>query len=672
MSAAPTELVAPDTLAVLRAAGEHLAVLTDGGFDADAALGDIDALRGLVNLLAGQPAVRAGLRPAHEHPLLAPDPTTADQAAANVLTEIKTRAAEARKAERAERRGTAEERRIARLEADLAKARRDRALALERADEASRVIDALRAQNDELEEALRAETRRADLNAATSEARLDTLSNARALARHLRAALEQDDDLLTAAALALPDEHREQATAWVPLMLDELANPRVARAQLVAQALSVEMLGGGTEVGGSCALVSGSSTRILVDAGIRPGARSDDELPPPRLRAALDAGPIDGIVLTHAHADHIGWVPAIVAAHPDTPIYTTRGTAELLPAMWTDSARIYRDRDTPPYSEDDVQRALAQVSATPFNRPVQIGDLTISLFPAGHILGAAGVHLTDGIHRVVISGDVSGPGQQTVGGWHLPDDAKHPDLLVLESTYGAAPPSTPRARVVQDFVRDVSLTVSNGGTVLVPAFAIGRAQEIAMICAEHLPGLPVRIDGLARDITTLYEQHNDPAGHPISVYSDAIQPVRKGHTSRAVETFNGGVVITTSGMLNAGPAVRWARRILPDPRSSLAIVGYQDPNSPGGRLLKMTSGERIELPDGRGTNVKIDINATVRQYGLGAHASSDELVTIATQVRAGTTMLVHGDPDARAALETRLRARHLDTTDAATTWRALS
>jgi Cft2 family RNA processing exonuclease len=679
MTAVIESPVSPDLLDI---AGR---VLTVCGVDPDddaRAMQDIDAVREALALVVSDPEVRAavgatmaadGVTPAGDAAVL----LGVDRAAAMGLLErvraaIRAHRDEIRRAQRAAKRGTPEERRISRLSEEVAQAKRGKSSAETRAATLEAEAATLRRQAKELSEALAdAEERAADQEAATSASRA-ALTNPRILARALRGAMQSDPSLLATAGVAVPDVDVAQLVPLVDALLGELADPQVGRQLAVARALSVRMLGGGVEVGGSCALVTAGDTGVLVDVGTRPGQVDVDKLPPPGLEAALAEGPVQAIVLTHAHADHVGWVPAVTAAHPDVPVYATAPTADLLATMWRDSARIFSRRDgAVPYTGQDVHGALRLVQQVEYGQPVQVGDLTIELFPAGHVLGAAGVLLSDGSSSAVVSGDVSGPGQRSVGGWDIPEHALGPDLLVLESTYGAAPVKLARSTVEDSFLRDVERTVASGGRVLVPAFALGRAQEIALLLAAHLPHVPVLIDGLARDVTGVFEKYTGPGGSTLEIWSDQVTAVPRGHTSAAVARFRSGVVITTSGMLAAGPAQTWAAAVLPDPRSLLAVVGYQDPNSPGGRLLDLDeTGGQWYLPgvDGQEQTV-VEVVARVRKYGLGAHASADELVTIATQVRAKTTKLVHGDPQARQMLAARLKARHLNLVAADETWR---
>lgn len=671
---ASNALLEPPEWAVLTRAAAAYRDNIEPDMNVSTALGDPDVVRELLRLLAEHPALRMLIRNdgGPEHPLTSASDTEAQEASRQALAQMRARASQARRGKRAQRRGTGDERRQQRLQNDLSKARQERTVALEQTRAQLATIATLRSAVNELDEALAAETRAVELTAAQRDAARDALTDPRRLATYLAEHLTTDGDILTQATTALGLTTQDATTFHH--VLAELANPIAATARKAQLALTVEMLGGGTEVGGSCVLVTAAGARLLVDCGTRPNAPTPAQAAPPRLAEAL-TGPIDAIIITHAHADHAGWVPAVLSQHPTIPIYTTPATADLLPVMWADAARVYsrnQNSDGPaPYTEADTRLAVRMLRPTPFNRPSQVGALSLSLFPAGHILGAAGVLLTDGTHTAVITGDVSGPGQRTVGSYQLPPDAKGADLLVMESTYGAARSLPSRDRVVAQFIKDISVVVSAGGRVLVPAFALGRAQEIAVLIAEHLPTVPVRIDGLARDITDVYERHHDGDGRPLTILTDNVHVVPRGRPSAHMATFTSGVIVTTSGMLAGGPAVSWARTILPDPAGALMLVGYQDPHSPGSRLEKLAETRgTFTLPNRDGTMGEVEVNAKVTSYGLGAHATPDELVELATAVRAKATMLVHGDNDAREALNARLAARHLHTVPADAPWKA--
>ena len=460
-----------------------------------------------------------------------------------------------------------------------------------------------------------------------------------------------------------PDSDVGEQAGWTPMRrllrtaLRTIAAPPLAFTR--ERRLRVEVLGAGAEIGGSCVLVQAGETRILIDCGMRPGATTLEGCAPPGYAMALE-GPVHGVVITHAHNDHAGWVPALVATRPGTAVYATPATCDLLGTMWRDSAKVMARNGVRGYALSDVDRAIEAFRETSFRSVVRIKDLTVELFPAGHIVGAASVVITAGNERVVVSGDISASGQETVGGFSPSSSAIGADLLLLESTYaGEEKTITPRGATVSAMMREIEGVAERGGVVLVPAFALGRAQEVALLMRRHLPQVPVLIDGLAREVTEIYERHG-PEGRARSIYGDQVRAVPVGGTEKAAQSFAGGVVITTSGMLNQGPAVRWAKRVLPDPNSALMIVGYQDAESPGARLLRLADagGGVFDLPTREGEETEsVPVYADVSRHQLGAHANANELATIVSQMQARQVMLVHGERRGQEQFRVRMTRR---------------
>lgn len=421
--------------------------------------------------------------------------------------------------------------------------------------------------------------------------------------------------------------------------------PRQRSATVVTELdFRITPLGGGTEIGGSCLLVEAGGTRLLVDAGLVPR----DGSPPPDIDRALD-GPLDGVVVTHAHNDHCGYVPALVARQPGLRVLATPETVRLMPVMWSDTVKVTRGRgrlwsewgveSSTHYGHADVKSAVGRCEEVPFGTERRIGDLKIELFPAGHILGAAGVVVRAGDRRAVITGDISGFRQETVDGYRLPESAVGPDLLVMESTC-CTETHDGRTERVGELIRAVAEVCEGGGRVLIPAFALGRAQEVALILRRHLPDVPVRIDGMAVDLACLFESTTAGKGRPLEIFGGGIAVADR---PRELETFRTGVVVSTSGMLSGGPAVQWARHILPEPGSALFVSGYQDEESPGAELLRLADrgGGDFALID-RDEKVDIKVLAKVAKMRLSAHADRIGLREIADDVDAAEVMLVHG------------------------------
>lgn len=271
--------------------------------------------------------------------------------------------------------------------------------------------------------------------------------------------------------------------------------------------MHLTFLGGAGQVGASCYLAQIDGVRVLVDCGIRMGSR--DALPD--LDAITTAGTPDAVVITHAHLDHSGALPLVHQAFPDVPIFATAPTAQLMHVLPLDSARLMshtadREFECPLYDVDLVSRTLARVVPVSFGVPVELpGGLRARFFPAGHILGAAMVAL-EGSETVLFSGDISADNQRTVPGMAVP--RFRPDVLVLESTYGSRlHPS--RQREEQALARAVAEVIESGDHVLIPAFAVGRAQEVALILrmAQEkglIPRFPVWLDGMVRAVCEVY------------------------------------------------------------------------------------------------------------------------------------------------------------------------
>lgn len=431
---------------------------------------------------------------------------------------------------------------------------------------------------------------------------------------------------------------------------------------------TVTPLGGGTEIGGSAILVEAAGRRILVDAGMHPDGRGPariDELGTERL---------DALVVTHAHNDHAGYVPALVDRFPNLRVICSYATAHLLPTMWADSARVmeraFAEADDgasaplPHYGQAEVEVAETCIDDRPYDRQFDVGDLRLTLFQAGHILGAAGVVIQGGDRRVVVTGDISGPDDHylSVDPAHLPDGLlAGADLLVIETTY-CQRDHRPRHLQEQGLVEAVRAVVERRGRVLIPAFGLGRAQEVVLILTRHLPDVDILVDGLARDIATIYEVIGEESGHSQPILGGRVQPVM--NRARELRAFNSGVVVASSGMLTGGPSVAWAQTILPDERAALLLCGYQDEESPGRRLERLTEvgGQRtLRLPDQDLGWIDVDVRADVRRYNLSAHADRRGLLQIIDRIRPEHTMLVHGVPDDQAGFRGELHRKGIRT-----------
>lgn len=432
--------------------------------------------------------------------------------------------------------------------------------------------------------------------------------------------------------------------------------------------MQIHFLGGANSVGATCQLITIGDRHLLVDAGVRVDAA--DRLPD---LAALEGVPLAAILITHAHADHIGALPLVAGRYPATPIYASPATIRLMEVMLSDAVRVMARRaaeelELPLYDEALVAATLRRL------RPLQLGTQTLPELPgtvvsaqrAGHIAGAVSLGFEAADGRLVISGDVSATPQRTILGAATPAPA-YPDLLVLESTYGARLHPN-RTLEEQKLAAAVAAVVAQGGHCLIPAFALGRAQEIILILRAaqrdgRIPTFPIAVDGLVRSVCAAYaaipdaltpalSRHIRNGGRPF--FSSHIQPVETPQQRERVLAGPPGAIVASSGMLTGGPSVWYAERLVERPEAAICFSGYLDEEAPGRRLLaladapptarRLTLGERT-----------LNVACQVGRYSLSAHADGDELAALVRTLRPKAVALVHGDPEARAALATRLQ-----------------
>ena len=445
--------------------------------------------------------------------------------------------------------------------------------------------------------------------------------------------------------------------------------------------MKVMFHGAAGEVTGSCHEVEAAGHRLLLDCGMIQGSEQDEARNAEPF--AFDIAGIDAVVLSHAHIDHCGRLPVLVRRGYRGPIYTQAATADLLRIMLEDAAALARmdaDRDNrhrrggradhaPLFDVDDVHRVLRQVRSLAYGEPETIfPGVTVVLRDAGHILGSASVEIraeeNGRVRTLVFSGDVGPRGKPILCD---PVDVPAADLLLLESTYGDRL-HRDRDETVVELGRIFEKAWHDGGNVLIPAFAVGRSQELLYWFAKHwddwgLSKWRIFLDSpMAAKVVGVYDRHEDLFdAEARRVWREKPHPFRLPNLrftvdvaqSQGINRIEGGaVIIAGSGMCNGGRIRHHLRHNLGSARNHLVIVGYQANGTLGRRLVDGAGRVRIfgeEVP------VKLQRHTI---GGLSAHA--DQAGLLEWYGRIGNrppVVLVHGEDGARTALSEALHRR---------------
>ena len=427
-------------------------------------------------------------------------------------------------------------------------------------------------------------------------------------------------------------------------------------------------LGGASEVGASCNFIELDGRRLLVDAGIRmhSGEAGGPPDPLPDLALLQELGEPEAVLVTHAHLDHTGALPLVHRAFPGARIYATAPTVDLMKVLLADAIKIMamkadQEMECPLYSEELVTGMFRQVVPVPMGATVTVADgIKASFFPAGHILGAAMVGLEGQEGRVLVTGDIAAAAQRTIPGLAVPRFSPH--LMVMEATYGNRLHAS-RHREEKSLALAVAEVVAAGGHALVPAFALGRAQEIILMLQAYqqaglVPKFPIWVDGMVRSICQNYvnfpqylqgplKRAINTGGNPFYNDKNLVAAVSNSAGREKVLAGAPSCIVASSGMLTGGPSQFYAARLVDDQRNAILLCGYQDEESPGRRLMELADGIGGELVLGGQT---VSVKCRVDRYGLSAHADASEMDALVAKLQPRQLVLVHGDHDARQAL----------------------
>jgi len=436
---------------------------------------------------------------------------------------------------------------------------------------------------------------------------------------------------------------------------------------------------------GAAGAVTGSMHQLevdgknyLLDCGMFQGRRKEAEQR--NRNFPFPASSIDAMVLSHAHIDHSGRIPLLVKNGFRGPIYTTPATIDLCDAMLRDTGHIAesdaefvnrKHPDDPPveplYTVEDAAAAMEYFRPIPLRKPTNIGvSLVMESYEAGHILGSSSIVLTDGKVRLGFSGDVGRPGLPII---RDPEPMPPVDYLIMESTYGGRKHPDPSEALGQ-LEETVKRTVARGGRLIVPAFAVGRTQQLVLMLHQlmnesRIPSVPMFVDSpLAVNVTEVFRAHpecfnketneylrsgQDPFGFNRLIYIQDVNESKKLNTRKG--SF---IVISASGMCEAGRILHHLRNNIGDSRNTVLLTGYQAVNTLGRKLQDGLKSVRIfGIPE------QVEAEIAVLE-ALSAHADAGELLDWMKPMAASLkkVFLVHGEPEQAHALAESIRARY--------------
>jgi KH/beta-lactamase-domain protein len=437
-------------------------------------------------------------------------------------------------------------------------------------------------------------------------------------------------------------------------------------------------LGGVKQVGRSCFIVVTPETKVMLDCGINPGEMSGLDAYPRLDWFNFDFDDLDAVVISHAHIDHQGFLPTLFKYGYRGPVYCTEPTLPLMILLQTDSVKIANSNGTYlPYAARDVNEVIKHCITLPYGKPTDISpDVTITLNNAGHIMGSATVHLNiSGAHNILYSGDYKYAKTQ------LLDSAvsMYPrvETLITESTYGNTTDVMPdQQSVYRGFTESINKTLMEGGKVLIPVPAVGRAQEIMLVMAKEMKEgrlieSPIYIEGMISEASAIHMSYAHYLGSDVrKSVSQGINPFQSeyftvisgyGKRDDILNDENPAIVMATSGMLEGGPSVEYFKELAPNPKNKIMFVSYQINGTLGRRVLDGAMSE-VSMMDKSGKVKVVPVRCQTQKIdGFSGHSDFNQIMNFVSRIRPKRVLVNHGEKskseNVASAIYSRLKIR---------------
>jgi len=442
---------------------------------------------------------------------------------------------------------------------------------------------------------------------------------------------------------------------------------RLARKPTTAlQWARVMMLGGFREVGRSCMLLQTNKSNILIDCGVNPASTKPEEAFPFIGRAGVALDDIDAIILTHAHTDHMTFIPFLYRYGYEGPVYLTPPTRPIMALMQNDYLTVMKKYygQEPPFSKKDIHKELIHTITVDYGRVINVtDDVKFTFYNAGHILGSSivHIHIGEGKHNLIYSGDIK------YGYTHLFDPAHtafpRVETLFVESTYGRRDAVNPSRREAEEKLINIILKTvkEKKGSVLIPAFAVGRSQEV-LLAIEHYArnnewDIPIWIDGMILEALAIHMAYPEYLKRGLerrilsndNPFEFEYIRVAKGKSKEEIVDGEPSVIIAPSGMLTGGPSVEYLKLMAPEKRHSIVFVGYQAPGTLGSKIQQGMK-EVPVFEEGEMKMLKINMDVYTAE-GFSGHSDRRELMAWLSHLsnRPSRVYTMHGD--GRATIE---------------------
>jgi len=418
--------------------------------------------------------------------------------------------------------------------------------------------------------------------------------------------------------------------------------------------LRITMLGGCREVGRNSFMLSTPETRILIDCGVSVGSEGTPYLYVPEVSPISD---IDAVVITHAHLDHSGLVPFLFKyGRYDGPVYTTQPTRDLMSLLLLDYIEVSaREGKKIPYESSFIRDTIRHTIPLKYGDVTDIApDVKLTFYNAGHILGSAVAyfHAGKGLYNIAFTGDIKY--ERTFLFDPAFNDFSRLEALVMESTYGGMNDLQPSRREAEQNLKDeIERTIKKGGKVIIPAFAVGRSQEV-MIALEGMQlEVPVYLDGMIWEATAIHTAYPEYLNRNLknSIFqgknpflSDIFVQVDDAEKRKEViEEKESSIILSTSGMLNGGPVLEYLKGLAGDEKNTLVFVGYQAEGTLGRRIQKGWN-EMQFSDDGKMKNIKVEMDISTID-GFSGHSDRNQLVEYVRRMRPlpSKVMCIHGE-----------------------------